>query len=733
MFRSLLRFLARMCSPRVAVARGPRPDMKVEPLEDRWLPSTISGFVYHDANGNGIFDSQESGIVGSTIQLENASGTVLASTTTDANGFYQFATNPTAPALQQSVTEDVSFDSAKTDSVRTATLPQFNPSLGTLESIDIYNNGTLSSQIQIENQDPTASAVMGTVSGTLALSLPGAPTLNTTLQPVNEQANVGAYDGTVGFDGVSGHDFGVQTASGSATETLTAGTNDLSGFIGTGTVQVTETADATSSASGPGNLLSSVASTSTADVKVVYNYSQPAPLAPGNYEVVQPTVPTGYIRGLESTSNGVIPNSNTSDTIPVTLTNNNSQNNDFGEVKPGQISGFVYEDVKGSGVMDAGDPGISTVNLTLTGVDEFGNSVFQTATTGSDGSYQFTNLTPGTYSVIASQPAGYLPGHDNVGSAGGTLQPPTSIAQIPVADAGNDINYNFGEVRNASLSGYVYEDANNSGQYVPPDQPISGVTVNLTGVDDLGNQVSQTTTTASDGSYSFTQLRPGVYTLTKATTPAGYFDGKDTAGSQGGVVGTDQITQINLDSNVNGINNNFAELLPSSVSGYVYQDLQGNGVRTAADPGVGGVTLTLTGTNDQGAAVSQTLNSNADGSYSFTGLRPGSYTISQGAPPSGFLDGIDSAGSLGGTVSGNQIQVTLGPAQNGTEYDFALVTPPTTPSITPTVTPNPPTTPTTPTPTPTPTVTPAPTPTPVESPLPDISKRLLIGDQWMSW
>ncbi len=727
MFRSLLRFLARTWgTPRGAVAKAPRPDMKVESLEDRWLPSTISGFVYHDANGNGLFDSAESGIVGSTVQLESADGTLLASTVTDSNGFYQFTTNPLAPSLQQSVTEDVSFDSAKTNSVRTATLRQFDPSLGTLESVDIYNNGTLSSQIQIENQDPTAAAVTGTISGTLSLSMAGAPTLNTTLQPTTEPANVGAYDDTVGFAGPSGHDFGVQTTSGSATETLTAGTDDLSAFIGTGSIQVTETADATSSASGPGNLLSSIASTSTADVKVVYNYGQPAPLAQGNYEVVQPTVPPGYNRGLESTSTGVIPNSTTSDSIPVTLTNNDSQNNNFGEVKPGQVSGFVYEDVKGSGVMDTGDPGITGVTLTLTGVDEFGNSVMQTATTGTDGSYQFTNLTPGTYSVIATQPAGYLPGHENVGNAGGTVEPPTSIAQVPVADGGNDINYNFGEVRNASLSGFVYEDANNSGQYVPPDQPLAGVTVNLTGVDDLGNQVSQTTTTATDGFYSFGQLRPGVYTLTKATTPTGYLDGKDTAGSQGGVVGTDQITQINLDSNVNGVNNNFAEILPSSVSGYVYQDLQGSGVRSAADPGVGGVTLTLTGTNDLGAAVSQTLTSNADGSYSFTGLRPGGYTIAQGPAPSGFLDGIDSAGSLGGTVSGNQIQLTVAPAQNGTDYDFALVTPPPPQIITPAVVP-PAVTP------PTPTPTPAPAPDPVAAALPDVSKRLLIGDLWMSW
>ena len=53
-----------------------------------------------------------------------------------------------------------------------------------------------------------------------------------------------------------------------------------------------------------------------------------------------------------------------------------------------------------------------------------------------------------------------------------------------------------------------------------------------------GRRIPMTaTTTNASGAYSFGNLRPGTYTLTE-TQPAGLLDGKDTAGSLGGVATT---------------------------------------------------------------------------------------------------------------------------------------------------------------------------------------------------
>ena len=82
-----------------------------------------------------------------------------------------------------------------------------------------------------------------------------------------------------------------------------------------------------------------------------------------------------------------------------------------------------------------------------------------------------------------------------------------------------------------ALAGFVYVDANNDGVKDAGETPIAGVTVTLTGTDDLG-AVSRTTTTDATGFYRFPNLRPGTYTITE-TQPAGYLDGKDTIGTPG--------------------------------------------------------------------------------------------------------------------------------------------------------------------------------------------------------
>src|SRR5205085_1746056 len=54
--------------------------------------TSLGDFVWNDVNANGIQDAGELGIAGATVQLYNATGTtVLATTTTDANGLYLFS------------------------------------------------------------------------------------------------------------------------------------------------------------------------------------------------------------------------------------------------------------------------------------------------------------------------------------------------------------------------------------------------------------------------------------------------------------------------------------------------------------------------------------------------------------------------------------------------------------------------------------------------------------------
>ncbi|HEV3445603.1 MAG TPA: SdrD B-like domain-containing protein [Gemmataceae bacterium] len=537
--------------------------LALEMLESRTVPCIISGYAFFDANNNGIFDLGEAPIANSTIQLRNTSGTVIGTAVTDSNGYYQFTTDSNISTAPVTLTRTASIPSTATDWSNVLSVPQFDPSLGTLLSVDIINAGIFASQIKVESLDSALSTITATDSGTLTLTGLGFSAVVTN-SSTSKSFNASAFDGVIDFAGTSGHDFGLQSANGSNSASVT-NASSLSAYIGTGSISFIETAHATSSASGNGNLITQINSNASAQLSVVYHYIPSNALRPGTYTIVQVSQPPNILEGLES-SNGVpIPGSVGSDTITVTLdsnNNNHSTNNDFAELHPASVAGFVYYDQNNNGVRDAADPGIPNTQITLTGTNDLG-PVNLTTVSAADGSYQFTNLRPGTYAIAETQPSNYLQGRNSVGSLGGGLSNDQFLA-IVVPQGAAGVNYNFGEILGGSLAGFVYVDSNNNGVKDPGEPPIPNTTITLSGTDDRGNLVSQTQVTTANGSYSFQGLRPGTYSVAE-TQPAGFDQGKNSLGSAGGTAGFDKFTSINLAPAVAGINYNFGELVPTAV------------------------------------------------------------------------------------------------------------------------------------------------------------------------
>jgi hypothetical protein len=86
----------------------------------------------------------------------------------------------------------------------------------------------------------------------------------------------------------------------------------------------------------------------------------------------------------------------------------------------------------------------------------------------------------------------------------------------------NDLSDLFrqGALKTATLEGNAFIDLKGSGSFKPNDPGVSGLLVTLTGINSVNNQaVNLTTRTNLDGSYAFTDLLPGTYTIT-ITTPA---------------------------------------------------------------------------------------------------------------------------------------------------------------------------------------------------------------------
>ena len=424
--------------------------------------------------------------------------------------------------------------------------------------------------------------------------------------------------------------------------------------------------------------------TTTTDGSGNYSFNN---LTPGDYTVVE-TQPAGLFNVSED-EGGIDddqPDDGVVNSIAATVNpGENDAGNDFVEVELGSLSGNVSQDTTGDGL---GDTPIPEVTLSL--LDGAGNPVTDgngdpvTTTTDTAGNYQFTNLTPGDYTVVETQPDGLFNVSENEGGADddqpddGELNSIAATVNPGENDAGND----FVEVEPGSLSGNVSQDTTGDGL---GDTPIELVTLSL--FDAAGNPVTDgngdpvTTTTDGSGNYSFNNLTPGDYTVVE-TQPAGLFNVSEDEGG----IDDDQPDDGELNSiaatvnpGENDANNDFVEVEPGSLSGNVSQDTTGDGL---GDTPIELVTLSLFDaagnpvTDGNGDPVTTTTD--GSGNYSFNNLTPGDYTVVE-TQPAGLFNvsedegGIDDDQPDNNTI--NSIAATVNPGENDAGNDFVEVEP----------------------------------------------------------
>jgi hypothetical protein len=99
----------------------------------------------------------------------------------------------------------------------------------------------------------------------------------------------------------------------------------------------------------------------------------------------------------------------------------------------------------------------------------------------------------------------------------------------------------------SAIQGLVYVDFNDDGQVDFGERAVPGVTITLTGADDLGNAVNRTVQTDANGIYAFANVGPSNadgYTLTESQ-PAGFADGRDTLGTVNSILmGDDSVNDV---------------------------------------------------------------------------------------------------------------------------------------------------------------------------------------------
>ncbi len=188
------------------------------------------------------------------------------------------------------------------------------------------------------------------------------------------------------------------------------------------------------------------------------------------------------------------------------LTNNSAAGSTTITALPtGGISGVVFSDINGNGVQDAGEPGLPGVTINL--LDNT-NAVIATTASAADGTYVFAGIVTGNYTVVETDPAGFV-----------STTPNTVAVNVT---AGGTAPADFGDAQTApatgSVTGRVFNDINGNGVQDEGEPALPGVTINLL---DNANAVIATTTTDGNGNYVFVNLLPGQYTVSQ-TVPPGF-------------------------------------------------------------------------------------------------------------------------------------------------------------------------------------------------------------------
>jgi hypothetical protein len=111
--------------------------------------------------------------------------------------------------------------------------------------------------------------------------------------------------------------------------------------------------------------------------------------------------------------------------------------------------------------------------------------------------------------------------------------------------------------------------------------------------------------------------------------------------------------------------NSSSSLAANAISGSVWQDQNGDGVRQASEPGIAfPVTLRLTQTGES----KQTTSAAANGGYSFVGLEPGEYTVEVSVGPAAHGYATHPQRRLDGPVQ-TSVTLTTSDAEN---VDFGI-------------------------------------------------------------
>lgn len=398
-------------------------------------------------------------------------------------------------------------------------------------------------------------------------------------------------------------------------------------------------------------------------------------LAVGSYRVAidRTTIPAGHL-----------PTTPTSLSRTITTGGTQVMDADFGVTTEADasIGDTVWIDADEDGVVDAGEAPLPGVTVKLwrdangSGTIDVGDVEMISAVTDADGRYLFDGLPAGDYLVEVDESASVanpLGGTTTIAAAM-DLVSGTNPRAVTLAASEHRLDIDFGYNWGGSIGDFAWYDKDADGLQDGPGvgcvdaNPVHecgapSMTATLVhdvdgdGIFGPSDLILDSYETGPDGLYLFDNLPPGNYLVLASEQEIPAPASSANHGQIGRMVattGTSHAVTLSPSEDYTAADFGFVEA--AQVEGHVFHDKDRSGVLDSGEPGLGGITVTLTGFDDFGAPVTRTTVTAPDGSYSFV-VPGGTYTVqySTAIPPiPGALTDETTRTSLTFTVTSGQ-------------------------------------------------------------------------------
>ena len=596
-------------------------------------PASVGDYTWMDVNRDGIQDADEPALPGVTVTLTyedgsavtDASGNVVTAKTSDANGKYSFENllpggykvSFQAPAGYEATTSEAGDDRAADSNGASASVTVAQGQTDDTIDFGAVGTGVIGDQLFVDvNQNgggaPDAGdKVLPGVKVTLTWTGPGGIT--------RTYETVTGADGTYKFENLLPGDYKVSVdpeTLQTAEPLLDVLTHSPAGDVENKTV-VSDATKADSTAFATAMKL-------TADLTLSGDANQ--------------NLDQDWGFGVSADT-----------AIKKAITDPDEEAQESFEFTPGQRVTYTL-------TLTNNGPGVATG---VTALDKLPAGVAFVSAQG-DGSYDSATgvwdlsdapLAKGDVKTIAITV-------DITGEGAGTLV--TNVARITHQDqAGDDPTNNESSASfkgGFNLGGTIYRDSDASYSKGDDEQRFKGVTVALLNEDGTpvldANGDPMTVVTDENGAYQFVGLAPGAYRVVIVDPDKGDLAGLLPTQAYTGRGATQAAVTIS-DASVQGVD--FGLVAPATIGDRVWDDKNANG-SDDGEPGIANVTVILTDAN--GTEVARTT-TDANGNYRFTGLIPGTYTVTIEVP-----DGY--------TAATTSATVTVGEGEENLDADFPL-------------------------------------------------------------